>query len=525
VVEITSRKEFADWLKIKPRAWAEVLAVRSALRVLPSIVAERETEKFWQRNERNLGLAVFRACHLVWLKPSVPSIKKECIVAAANDAFKAAFLGNVFTENIGYATACAAANTATYAATLATDVDANTYAAYVEANTDTGSWEALSNDCKFLMVREKAVDLAYRPLWSGEKGIEVRMNHWTRLKKTLHGQAQDWQVWIEWYEDRVQGRPFNQGLEEAIANFDPDFWKKGPAVVNARIVELRAEFLTPLQQPEFGPGDTRNFTDNDWQSLDQKLAADQRVDEYFPVVYRNPSMLTINAGFENKRSVPDELITDHLQSLSELLDDLLDSWSNHSFENTIPERIVKTARRLFSHSKNVPKDLNSIALARCARLLKEFMKRQMASMDCCLNDDEIAYIKNIVAEAEEIQKAYPSITKFKREEAERAAAFSQELVDSAETGMELAQVDQAIAEAPNLDDQLREPLFADDRPYASLNDEEKRSLLVKAANKLWNLTVAIKNSIANVIIKEEIKIGWLLLRDQLASLLSKLTGV
>src|SRR6266576_1280563 len=90
-----------------------------------------------------------------------------------------------------------------------------------------------------------AVELAARPLWPMGQPVRARAG-WLGLKNALLETAQDWEVWIEWYEDRVAGRTsFGEDFDLAVATLPNELWDQGPALVNARIKELIAEHTQP----------------------------------------------------------------------------------------------------------------------------------------------------------------------------------------------------------------------------------------------------------------------------------------
>ncbi|MGP0060796.1 MAG: hypothetical protein ACLPID_16065 [Beijerinckiaceae bacterium] len=60
------------------------------------------------------------------------------------------------------------------------------------------------------------------------------------MKKTLLARGENWDVWTEWYEARLEGRPAIEALEVARVMIADDTWKQGPKVVNAEIKKLIA---------------------------------------------------------------------------------------------------------------------------------------------------------------------------------------------------------------------------------------------------------------------------------------------
>lgn len=94
-----------------------------------------------------------------------------------------------------------------------------------------------------------------RPLWLTDMPEDLKQN-WQELKEKLLSCDEDWQVWTNWYEDRLVGGPKPNGrlviqsLErERILITDED-WKKGAAHVNGLIADMEARFQVPQQAPE-----------------------------------------------------------------------------------------------------------------------------------------------------------------------------------------------------------------------------------------------------------------------------------
>ena len=54
---------------------------------------------------------------------------------------------------------------------------------------------------------------------------------WEGLKRALPGD-QGWDVWIDWYEDRLRGRSGGEAHELVFASAPLDLWDEGPAAAN-----------------------------------------------------------------------------------------------------------------------------------------------------------------------------------------------------------------------------------------------------------------------------------------------------
>ena len=57
---------------------------------------------------------------------------------------------------------------------------------------------------------------------------------WRRLREALP-KDQDWDVWFDWYEARLKGKPFSEEIELVYATAWQEKWVDGPAATNAWI--------------------------------------------------------------------------------------------------------------------------------------------------------------------------------------------------------------------------------------------------------------------------------------------------
>ncbi|MGH6863866.1 MAG: hypothetical protein ACRECN_06270, partial [Methylocella sp.] len=74
---------------------------------------------------------------------------------------------------------------------------------------------------------------------------------WQELKTTLLAAGQDWQVWTNWYDDRLKGRLRKEKRELAYVSYDVALWNQGPAIVNAEIKRRIEEGAPPSErEPE-----------------------------------------------------------------------------------------------------------------------------------------------------------------------------------------------------------------------------------------------------------------------------------
>ena len=82
------------------------------------------------------------------------------------------------------------------------------------------------------------------PLWSGRtpKWAEIALGDLQALLPDDEG----WDVWIEWYEQRLRGKSRGENYELIFANVPPEEWDKGPRAANAVVCDCRDHL--PLQR-------------------------------------------------------------------------------------------------------------------------------------------------------------------------------------------------------------------------------------------------------------------------------------
>jgi hypothetical protein len=82
-------------------------------------------------------------------------------------------------------------------------------------------------------------DIAGSPLWPQGQPDEFQAL-WQEMKAALRAAKQDWEVWTNWYDDRLAGRVWDEEREPAYVRIKEALWDQGPAIVNAEI-KRRAE--------------------------------------------------------------------------------------------------------------------------------------------------------------------------------------------------------------------------------------------------------------------------------------------
>ena len=75
------------------------------------------------------------------------------------------------------------------------------------------------------------------PVWAGRQ--------WADLKDELP-EDEGWQVWTDWYETRLVGRPADESVEFERLTIPEKDWARGPSHANAKINRLIEEKTDPL---------------------------------------------------------------------------------------------------------------------------------------------------------------------------------------------------------------------------------------------------------------------------------------
>lgn len=230
------------WLGTQPRETAVTMAARSALRVAPLVgTASRELAK---RQLGQLTEATFRATALARAVGKY-SVLANGLRAAANAAAFAAANPSRGPSALGAAWSVSAAS---FAADTALDATGSTDDAVLgrraaETNIRAARAAVARGDVAAFWVevradadvalRDGATALADRPLWSeGTPGWAA--DHWTKLKAALP-KNDDWEVWFDWYEERLRGGSRGEDYELVFASVPREEWDKGPLAANTWI--------------------------------------------------------------------------------------------------------------------------------------------------------------------------------------------------------------------------------------------------------------------------------------------------
>ena len=143
-------------------------------------------------------------------------------------------------------------------------------------------WKAVELDIDFLSEGRgkmtESIDLATNlsskklwlngiPVWAGRR--------WGTFTEELP-ESEGWQVWRDWYEDRLRGKTPDEELEFARVTVSTEDWEQGPAHVNT-IIKNRIKVLTEdlYEQDSL----MNNTPHSNMREVRDALYSDQNIDE------------------------------------------------------------------------------------------------------------------------------------------------------------------------------------------------------------------------------------------------------
>lgn len=262
MASLNDREHFERWLKGKPTSWAQILACRAALRVVPLA-----------RSDARDTLMTFRAVGISFAARNIPAMDMRLAARAAADAAYAysadAYAGAVYADAAYAAFADAdadvfaadAADAAAAAAASAADAAAD--AAYAAAADDDTIWSSVEVDASWLENADEpgnaAEAMTALPLWPSGRPDWFDLE-WQFAKRDLAGDGNVSDPWIDWFDRRIAGhatafalpRAADEAIQIRIADQDDAFWDRGSAAVNADIqawIDAAASPDIPPQRP------------------------------------------------------------------------------------------------------------------------------------------------------------------------------------------------------------------------------------------------------------------------------------
>jgi hypothetical protein len=279
------RKQFRDHIEARLQTVSEdkcvAFAVRSAMRVMPLLAARQGAPfRHWKPEDKSKYLlAVFRnyarGVEYVLTKGHIDPIaanKDAHIVhaAGAEAAYVDVDCSTVYATNAAYIayTACAEnPRTAYQYAHLLVPASYNyaTAAAYtadaaIDIDADTAIIEEIQQDLIAVdkMIAER---LLQQPLWSKEMPKEWHQLD-SRFKFASSKLNAGFEVWLDWYEDRLQGKPIDMQLLRQWNSIPTDIENQGVVAMNAY---LKNQLLTLKPEPPKTTGSYLRYFHRLWR--------------------------------------------------------------------------------------------------------------------------------------------------------------------------------------------------------------------------------------------------------------------
>jgi hypothetical protein len=271
VPDFRNREAVEAWLRTQPREVGVVIAARAALRV--ALLAIGYSQQGWPHS---VMLPVFRATAAAMFAVTQSSVTAHALRSAASAASSAAdlaaadhavkgALGFAASEAALAAAGAAAAGAEGEAGAIAAAAYASAYSA-AEAAASIAPYSAapaahIAVTCAAaaeddaLAIADGALPANLRTLglWANDSPDWVTIGL-IELRAALPPH-EDWQVWIDWYEARLRGDPYDEELEECYVLIPEEIWAQGPAVANDEI----ARRIKAYREWRPDPGALRQF--------------------------------------------------------------------------------------------------------------------------------------------------------------------------------------------------------------------------------------------------------------------------
>lgn len=265
MIEITDRDSLLAWLRTRPREDAVLIAARAALRVLPQAGATLDHDAGERRADTILPIV--RATVCARLAGEWPRLATQ--LRAAADAATATPIPRAAAVLAAVRAALAAgrpdeASVSEVAAAAAFSVVSAGTSANATGSAAGDVWGSVSSDATARENGTSNEQLGAAALWPGFPFSDGSTfsdgsmfsgtpawatDRWKQLKQHLLAADEGWEVWTDWYDALLAGRPQDPDLELAKALIPDEVWQQGPAALNAEIARLIAEHAAKQNPP------------------------------------------------------------------------------------------------------------------------------------------------------------------------------------------------------------------------------------------------------------------------------------
>lgn len=245
--EITNAEQLEAWLKDRPREDAVLIAARCALRAFPLL--EWVIDDNAAEHLATIILPTSRALAVASAAGTWPA-RAPSTMDASNQAAAAGVIASLSTDTVldgGAVESVVDGATDAADAILDENLDNAISAAANAANAVDGTnatrdavavfWKTVDHDANALGRGCFHEEFNETALWHTGAPDWIR-EPWHKLRDALLSAGDDWFVWVDWYQDRLDGKPANETLETAKALIPNEIWDAGPAKLNAEIARL-----------------------------------------------------------------------------------------------------------------------------------------------------------------------------------------------------------------------------------------------------------------------------------------------
>ena len=284
-LKISSRKDLEGWLKSLPpeqrRGVALAVAARAALRVLPLFATDiwllrdqvrkgrfsnsifttffatavarvgaqypnrTDTLRIYAESAADAAISVnFRAQVNAHIRQSAVQAVRPAMYVHANAIHVDAAVFSA--DSVEFATFAVKTAARDYQASLDTFLTFGEPTPPVTKSAFKSIWESVSRDANFMGSGGMAEALASKTLWP-DGAPEWAEVWWRRLQETLP-REDEWQVWIDWYNRRLNGVSDQEEIELVFATVPDKEREAGPAAAN-KWIKARLEELQKKESP------------------------------------------------------------------------------------------------------------------------------------------------------------------------------------------------------------------------------------------------------------------------------------
>lgn len=280
--DIVSENELQKFLIDQPAQLSHIVALRSALRVLPLMVSDQKSTKLESESFINhVCLAIFRSAANAIESSKIDEpgkrIKNLPCIQSVDNARKFSKRNSSLesvTISMASALSCASINEMDAVRFCLTSVTGSIHAYSTSVKKAGGgklleaAWQSTIIDSVNADIkRAKEIDglniYEFGRLWPNVEGVVPRDvgSHWRRLKDILLAQDENWQNWIDWYESILRGKRPNTNFGSLVLKLSEGDWLLGAKHINSslngKLGEISKNGAFPVGSQIETPGDKR----------------------------------------------------------------------------------------------------------------------------------------------------------------------------------------------------------------------------------------------------------------------------